>query len=91
MDDKTTARPCDRHAWQPVPLPDGRTAILCGRCGQHAVTLTAETGAPLPALPQPWPVPYPAPVAPWQPWQPWPGAPTIVYGDSANAVVFPLT
>ena len=42
---KTTL--CDLHTWQPVALPDGRTAILCGKCGQH--------GAPLPA--EPWPHP----------------------------------
>lgn len=84
-----STRPCVLHTWQPTALPDGRTAILCGRCGQHAVTLPAETV--LPPLTQPCPVPSPWPSAPWQPWQPWPGAPTIVYGDSANAVAFPLT
>jgi hypothetical protein len=36
-----TKQPCDLHAWQPVPLPDGRTVILCGKCGEHAVTLDA--------------------------------------------------
>ena len=35
-------KPCDLHTWQPVPLPDGRTAILCGRCGQHGATLSAD-------------------------------------------------
>lgn len=50
-------RPCGLHAWQPVLLPDGRTAILCGKCGQHAVTLDAAPIAPV--APQPSTMPMP--------------------------------
>ena len=80
-------KPCDRHTWQPVLLPDGRTAILCGKCGQHALTLPADpTVGFLPPLPVPqpiWVVPYwqqfpPNPLFPTLP--PWPY--TITYGTT---------
>jgi hypothetical protein len=51
---------CDIHAWQPVPLPDGRTVILCGKCGEHALTLWDQPIVlpTIPAIPQPYTITY---------------------------------
>ena len=86
-------QPCDLHTWQPVALPDGRTVILCGKCGEHALTLPTDalTGQTVPPA-VPYPMPYPVPYVPYTPYlptmPPYPVIYRITTTDSANGTFF---